>query len=276
MEKNKKQYDKSIQMIIIKIGGGEEINLKGIITDLKDLKEKFIIIHGANAIRDKLAKDLGKPKKILKSVSGYTSVFSDETAIDILMMAYAGIRNKRIVEICQQNGINAIGLSGIDGKMIQGKRNKGIRIKEQGKLKIIRDFSGKPHQINKELIELLLKNNYVPVLCVPIIDENGFAINSENDDIVNILQKEVHADKIVQLIEAPGLLGDSKNPKSIIKEISKQDLESLEEKTEGRMKRKILALRKLFKNNKCVVIIGDGRTEHPIKDALNNKGTIIK
>ena len=120
------------------------------------------------------------------------------------MMAYAGIRNKRIVELCQQNGINAVGLSGIDGKMIQGKRNKGIRIKEKGKLKIVRDFSGKPNQINMELMELLLKNNYVPVLCVPIIDENGFAINSENDDIVNILQKEVHANKIIQLIEATG------------------------------------------------------------------------
>jgi len=263
-------------MIIVKIGGGEKINIKGIIRDLKELKEKFIIVHGANAIRDKLAEDLGKPKKILKSVSGYTSVFSDKTAIDLLMMAYAGLKNKRIVELCQQYGINAIGLSGLDGKMIQGRRNKGIRIKEEEKLKIVRDFSGKPKQINKELLELLLKNNYVPILCIPIIDENGFAINSENDDIVNILQKEVHAEKIIQLIEAPGLLGDSKNPKSIIKEISKQDLESLEEKTEGRMKRKILALRKLFKNNKCVVIISDGRTEHPIKDALNNKGTIIK
>ena len=48
-------------MIIIKIGGGSEINLKGIIADLAGVHEKFIIVHGANALRDKLAEDLGRP-----------------------------------------------------------------------------------------------------------------------------------------------------------------------------------------------------------------------
>ena len=107
-------------MIILKIGGGESINLKGIISDISELKEKVIIVHGANALRDKLGDEMNKPKKILESPSGYSSVFSDETEIDLKMMAYAGLQNKRIVELCQQNGINAVGLSGIDGKAIQG------------------------------------------------------------------------------------------------------------------------------------------------------------
>ena len=64
-----------------------------------EMKEKFIIVHGANAFRDRLAKDLGIEKKIVKSVSGYESVFSDKNAIDIMMMSYAGLRNKRIVEL---------------------------------------------------------------------------------------------------------------------------------------------------------------------------------
>ena len=57
-------------------------------------------------------------------------MFSDEKAVDILIMAYAGLRNKRIVELCQQQGINAVGLSGVDGKVVQGLRNSGIRVKE--------------------------------------------------------------------------------------------------------------------------------------------------
>jgi len=84
-------------MIIIKIGGGEGINLEGIIQDLAQLKESFIIVHGANALRDKLAEDLKQPKKVVTSVSGYSSVYSDESLIDLMMMAYAGVRNKRIV-----------------------------------------------------------------------------------------------------------------------------------------------------------------------------------
>src|SRR5512135_194001 len=103
-------------MIIVKIGGGEGINLQGIVQDLGQLKEKFIVVHGANALRDKLAEDLRQPKKVVTSVSGYASVYSDEAMIDLMMMAYAGARNKRIVELCHQHGINAVGLSGLDGK----------------------------------------------------------------------------------------------------------------------------------------------------------------
>jgi len=263
-------------MLIIKIGGGAGINLKGIITDLAEITEPYIIIHGANAVRDKLAEELNQPKKVITSVSGYSSVFSDETALDIMMMAYAGLKNKRIVELCQQNGINAVGLSGLDGKLIQGERNKGIRVKEGGKLKIVRDFSGKPRSINTSLLKLLLNNGYTPVLSVPIIDENNTAINTENDDIVTVLQEAIQADKIIQLIEAPGFLDKKDDPDSLILKISQFELQQREAQVEGRMKRKMLALRKLFETGAHRVIISDGRVEHPIKDALAGKGTVIE
>jgi acetylglutamate/LysW-gamma-L-alpha-aminoadipate kinase len=62
--------------------------------------------------------------------------------------------------------------------------NKGIRVRENGKTLIKRDLSGKPRSVNTSLLTLLLDNGYCPVLTIPIVDENGFAINSENDDIV--------------------------------------------------------------------------------------------
>ncbi len=263
-------------MIIVKIGGGEAINIQGIIANLGEIDEKFVIVHGANALRDALAEKLNYSKKVLTSVSGYSSVFSDEQALDVMMMAYAGLRNKRIVELCQQKGINAVGLSGLDGKMIQGKRNNGIRIKENGKLRIVRDFSGKPKEINTQLLDLLLTNGYTPVLSVPIIDENNFAINSENDDIINVLQKSIHAEKIITLIEAPGFLDDPSDPGSVVAKISPQELERREGQVEGRMKRKLLALRRLFENGANTLIMADGRVENPIHDALAGKGTIIQ
>jgi acetylglutamate/LysW-gamma-L-alpha-aminoadipate kinase len=193
-------------MIIVKIGGGEEINLEGIIADLAGIDERYVIVHGANALRDKLAEDLGQPKQVLTSVKGYTSVYSDEKLLDVMMMAYAGLRNKRIIELCQQHGINAVGLTGLDGKMIRGKRNKGIRVYQGKKLKIVRDFSGKPQSVNAPLLHLLLDNGYVPVLTVPIIDEHNAAINTENDDVVNVLRKALAADTVINLIEAAGFL----------------------------------------------------------------------
>lgn len=270
-------------MFIIKIGGGKGINLKGVISDLATLKEKFIIVHGANALRDELASKIGFEKKVVTSLSGYDSVLSDETTIDLMMMAYAGLKNKRIVELCQQNGINAVGLSGLDGKVIQGKRNSGIKVREGGKTLLLRDFSGKPKSINKDLLELLLQNGYTPVLSVPLIDENNFAINSENDDIVALLQSEFKSDKIISLIEEPGFLLDKNDPSTLVSNISKAELEAMEQKVDGRMKRKILALRKLFcegipsgESGDTTVILSDGRTEHPVIDALNGKGTTIK
>lgn len=263
-------------MIIVKIGGGENINISGVIADLAKLDEKFIVVHGANALRDELAQKLNYEKKILTSVSGYQSVYSDDEALDSMMMAYSGLRNKRIVEEFQKNGVNAVGITGLDGKTIQGKRNKGIRVRENGKLKMLRDFSGKPKSVNTDLINLLLDNNYTPVLTMPIIDETGYAINSENDDVVAVLQKELKAGKVIQLIEATGFLENSKDDSSVIHKITKAELEAKEQQVEGRMKRKVLALRNLFESSDTTVYISDGRTEHPIEDALNGKGTVIE
>ncbi|HOI31040.1 MAG TPA: [LysW]-aminoadipate kinase [Melioribacteraceae bacterium] len=263
-------------MFIIKIGGGKSINIKGIVNDLATLNEKMIIVHGANALRDELAVKIGYQKKIVTSLSGYDSVLSDEVTIDLMMMAYAGIKNKRIVELCHQSGINAVGLSGLDGKLIQGKRNSGIKVREGGKTLLLRDFSGKPKSVNRELLNLLLDNNYTPVISVPLIDENNFAINSENDDIVALLQYEFKAGKIISLIEEAGFLTDKNDPASLLTSISKSELEEMENKVDGRMKRKILALRKLFEADDTTVILSDGRTEHPIIDALNGRGTTIK
>lgn len=262
-------------MIIVKIGGGKGINISGIVKDLAELKERFIIVHGANALRDKLCEDLGQPKQVLTSVKGYTSVYSDEKLLDVMMMAYAGLRNKRIVESCHHHGINAVGLTGLDGKLVRGRRNKGIRVYQDGKLKIVRDFSGKPEEINKPLLELLLENGYVPVLTVPIIDEQDAAINTENDDVVRVLQQALQADTVINLIEAPGFLEDKDNEASLIRKISPAELEALEQQVEGRMKRKMLAVKKLFEHGATKVIISDGRREHPVADALAGKGSVI-
>ncbi len=263
-------------MYIVKIGGGDGINLAGIVADLADIDEQFVIVHGANALRDSLAEQLGVPRETLTSVSGYTSVYSDAQAIDVILMSYAGLRNKRLVELCQRHGIDAVGLSGIDGRLIEGHRNPGIRVRAGGKTLIRRDLSGKPKRMNADLLRLLLTNGYTPVLCIPILDEHRVAINSENDDIINLLQASLHAKRIFQFIAAPGFLENPDDPTSLVKQLSQTELAQREERVEGRMKRKILALRKLFQADATEVCISDGRTEHPVRDALAGKGTLIR
>jgi len=263
-------------MIIIKIGGGKNINHEAIIKDCKNLPEPYLIVHGANYARNELLQNLGIKLKTVKSVSGYTSVLTGNTEMDVFMMAYAGLRNKRLVELAQKNGINAVGLTGLDGQLITGKRKQALKVIENNKKKIIRDdLSGKPAEINVSFLKLLLENNYIPFICPPILSFNGEALNSENDNIVSLLAKKMSATMIISLFEAPGLLENPEDENSLIKKLQKKDLEAAENNTDGRMKRKMLAIRNILDEGVKKIIFADGRVNTPISCALSEKGTII-
>lgn len=251
------------------------MNVEGIVSDLSEIEEDCILVHGANAYRDEIAEELGVPKQTITSVSGYESVYSDEDAIDVIMMAYAGLRNKRIVECCRREGIDALGLSGLDGGVIQGRRNRGIKAEKEGKTVIVRDKSGKPEGVNEDLLRILLDRGYVPVLTIPIVDENGAAINAENDNVVVELQRTLRARCVVQLIEAPGLMEDIDDPDSKIENRTPSELEEMEDRKEGRIKRKLHSLNKLFENDVEEVVISDGRVDRPVNRALEGEGTNI-
>lgn len=259
--------------VIVKVGGGSTINSEGIARDLAAFNEPSLVILGANAARDQLADKLGVPVQTLRSISGYDSVYSDQDAIDVIMMSYAGIVRSRFVESCQKLGLNAIGLSGLDGHLIEGSRNRGIRVRESGKTLIKRDYSGKPVQLNTHLLKWLLTAGYTPVISIPICDADGVAMNADNDNIITLLHRELQAKRIYQLIEAPGLLADRNDPESLIKALDASELSVREAEAKGRMKRKLLALSQLFDEGKTEVIIADGRVPSPLKTALT--GTII-
>jgi len=262
-------------MILVKLGGGATLNLAGAADDLAALGQPCVVVHGANALRDELAAKLGVERRTLTSVSGISSVYTDDDALDVMLMAYSGLRNKRLVELLQTRGANAVGLSGLDGRIVQGRRNRGIRVRDGEKQRMVHDVSGKPHSAGP-LLGILLEHGYLPVLTMPISDENGHAINAENDDVVAVLAETLKPDCVVHLIEAPGFLADPADPASLIREIPRAEFERREVATEGRMKRKMMAIRRLFDGGAREVRIADGRTEHPLRDALAGAGTVIR
>lgn len=261
--------------IIIKVGGGAGINKEGIIKDLAGRRQQYVIVLGANAVRNDLAMRLNCPVQTIRSESGYESVLSDESALEMIMMTYAGLARNRFVECCQKNGVNAIGLSGLDGGLVRGRRNRAIRARVNGKLVVKRDLSGKPAEINAHLLTHLLRSGYTPVLSIPIADENGRAINADNDNIVAAIHREIGSKRIYQFIEAPGLLADVNDPDSLIKTLNHPELKAQQAVAKGRMKRKLLALSQLFELGPADIVIADGRVETPYLDAEAGKGTII-
>jgi acetylglutamate/LysW-gamma-L-alpha-aminoadipate kinase len=263
-------------MLLIKVGGGDQINLEGIAADVAGLSEPMVLVHGANSLRDRLATQLDVPIRRVTSVSGYVSVVSETATVDVMMMAYAGLRNKRFVELLQRHGVNAVGLSGVDGCTVQGRRNRGIRMRENGKLKLMRDLSGRARSVNTELLDLLLANRFTPVLTMPILDEKGVAVSSENDDVVTLLQAAYRTPTVIQLIEAPGLLADPDDDTTHLRRLSRIELAAWEERASGRLRRKLRAIRNLLDGIPARILIGDGRADHPVLDALDEKGTVIQ
>ena len=263
-------------MILVKVGGGRSVNLRGIAADLGELGERAVVVHGANAARDELARKLGASVRTVTSESGVESVFTDSETLEVLTMAYAGLVNKRFVALCQQSGVNAVGLSGLDGALIRGRRNRGIRVSENGRRRLLHDHSGKPASANIQLLGLLLDSGYTPLVTVPILDEDGQAINTENDEVAALLQRTLGAEVVVQLIEAPGLLSDPASPGSLIPRLSRQDLETRESVATGRFRRKLIALRKMMDSGCRRIVIADGRTERPLRSALALEGTVVE
>ncbi|MFH1536613.1 MAG: [LysW]-aminoadipate kinase [Patescibacteria group bacterium] len=264
-------------MLIIKIGGGQTININYILEDLSSLQEKFIIIHGANYLMDEFCTKLNKPQKTLESISGFTSRYTDPETMDIFIMVYAGLANKRIVEKCHQYNINAVGLSGLDGKLATGQRKKAIKAKINKKIKLIKDdLSGKTETINIELLKLLLNNNYTPVICPPILSEDNQAINTDNDTLTSIICRDMDIKTIINLFEAPGLLKNPNDPNSLILTINKNKINNYMKYGEGRMKKKLLGAEQAIKNNVTKIILSDGRIKNPVSSALNGQGTIIQ
>ena len=265
-------------MLLVKVGGGD-IDLEAIADDLASIDRPFVLLHGANKLRDQLAHDLGTPPQVVESISGYTSVLSDDAAIDVMLASYAGIRNKRLVEALRRRDVNAIGLTGLDGGLVEGVRNRGIRVRQDGRKLLLRDNSGKPAGINGALLRLLLERGYTPVLTVPIAGEDGSALNTENDEVLALLAREVGATDVVSLIEEVGLLLDRDDPESLVREVPVEDLPEWEERVSGRMRRKIKALRSLFDGIDTggpVFRLADGRVERPVTAALAGGGTVVR
>ncbi|MBI2641105.1 [LysW]-aminoadipate kinase [Candidatus Roizmanbacteria bacterium] len=265
-------------MILIKVGGGKTINWDYIAQDLSELlkKEKVIVVHGASGIRDEIAKKLNAPTKTVVSPSGISSVYTDEKALDIFLMVYAGLVNKKIVALLQKYDVNAIGLSGVDGRLWEGKRKTNLYVQEKDKTKLTTDnLTGKVEKINASLILLLVKNEYVPVLCPPAISDENEIINTDNDFAIAIMAKAFGVKKIISLFEAPGMLKNPKDEKSLISKIKKEEIENYLKFAKGRMKKKLLGAKKALDYGVETTYWGDGRIKNPLKNALQGKGTVI-
>ncbi len=266
-------------MIIVKVGGSLGIDYDAVCNDIADLwleGKKLVLVHGGSAETNRIAELLGHPPKFVTSPSGYTSRFTDRETLEIFEMVYCGKQNKGIVERLQRRGVNAVGLSGLDGRIFEGKHKDSVRAVENGKVKVLRgDHTGTIEKVNTALLELLLENNYLPVLTPPGSSFEGVAVNVDGDRAAAAVATALRAEALLLLSNVPGLLRNYPDESSLIRNIPAADVESYLEFAQDRMKKKVLGAAEAVQGGCKRVIFGDARLEKPVTKALEGQGTVV-
>jgi len=263
-------------MITIKIGGSVVDNLHpSTILDIKKIVESegVIIVHGGGKEVTKVCKQLGKEPKFVTSPSGIKSRYTDKETAEIFTMVMAGRINKSIVQMLQKNGINAIGLSGVDAKIIQAERKKKLLIvNDKGRKQAIDGgYTGKIKEINSGLIKSLLDQGLTPVISPIAISEESDFLNVDGDRAAAYVAGKVGTDKVLFITNVDGLLMDDK----LVTKLTLAEAKEIRPKIGPGMEKKILASTEALDMGVKEALIANGQKENPISSAISHDNCTV-
>jgi acetylglutamate/LysW-gamma-L-alpha-aminoadipate kinase len=265
--------------IVIKLGGGEGVNPQPLLQELPDLLDaghRVVLVHGASAAANALADQAGLDRRQIQSPSGHLSRYTYPEMLEIFVAAAAGQVNKTLVADLQARGINAAGVSGMDGRLLVAERKRAIRAVENGRQRVIRDdYSGKLRESNPDLLRLLLDNGYLPVVAPVALGTKGERLNVDGDRAAAFLAAALGADALVILSNVPGLLADFPDENSLIRQVRPEQMERARAAAQGRMKRKVLAAEEALAGGVPRAILADARVTAPVASALAGTGTVF-
>lgn len=266
--------------LVVKIGGARGISFEGLAEDIAAmLREgrRIVVVHGGSSEATDLGSRLGMTPEFITSPSGNVSRRSDRRTIEVLMMACAGKINKTLVEALQARGVNALGITGLDGRLLAGSRKKAVRSVHDGKVVVIRDdFGGKVEEVNAGLLRLLLDAGYVPAIGPLALGREGEALNVDADRVAAAVASAAQAKTLIILSNVPGLLKDPRDPSTLIRRIPRGSIGEYGQYAAGRMKKKVLAAREALSGGVERVVISDACSREPLKGALAGEGTVIE
>ena len=267
-------------IIVVKLGGTEGVDFSAICADAAEFLaqgQKLVFVHGGSAEANALGEALGTPPKFITSPSGYTSRYTNRETLEVFLMAVNGKVNSLLTEQLHGLGINAFGLSGMDGRLMVATRKDAIKSVENGKRKIIRDdYTGKIEHVNVTLLEMLLSTDYLPVIAPVAVSQKGEALNVDADRAAAMVASAVKAETLVLLTAVSGLMEKFPDESTVIRQLPQNQLSAALEAAQGRMKKKVLGADEALKGGVGKVIIADGRIANPISGALAGNGTVIQ
>jgi acetylglutamate/LysW-gamma-L-alpha-aminoadipate kinase len=264
-------------MLVVKLGGGADIDPQAVLMDLAGRTEPWILVHGGNAELNQVTRALGREPRFVTSPSGYTSRVTDLETMRLIQMVYRGRINNEIVRRLQALGVNAVGLSGVDGRIWEATRKEAIRVVEGDRKFLLRDdYTGRIVGVNAALLSMLIEAGYRPVLTLPAVTADGEAVNVDGDRAAAAVAGALGATDLVILSDVPGLLRDVNDRASLIPRVERRELEGGHDAALGRMKKKLLGALEALEAGVGRVVLGDANRATPVADALAGTGTVIQ
>lgn len=267
-------------ILVVKCGGSAGVDLAAVCRDIALLVgngERVIVAHGGSVAANDLGRQLGRPARFLTSPAGVRSRYTDAATLDVLTMAMAGHINPTLVAQLLALGVDAVGLSGVDGALIQAKRKAVVKAVVDGKVRLVRDnLTGKICGVNAALLTTLLEAGYVPVVSPPAVDLRAGPLNVDADRAAAALAVAAQAERLIILTNTPGLLRDPADPSTLIETVPAGGFDDCLQVAQGRMKLKLIASREALAGGVGRVVLADGRRPAPISEALAGNGTILE
>jgi acetylglutamate/LysW-gamma-L-alpha-aminoadipate kinase len=274
---------------VVKVGGARAVDPAGALGDIATLVaddgetggSDIVLAHGGSTAVDETLERLGIEPEYVETPAGVVGRFTDSETMEVFEMVLPGLLNTELVAGLQSEGVDAVGLSGVDGKLLFGPRQSAVRVLDGGKRKIRRgDHSGSLREVNGHLLETLLADGYTPVVSPPMAGAEGddgtvTPVNTDADRAAAAIAGELDA-TLVLLTDVPGILADPDDVTTLLERVeTPEDWEQLETAAEGFMGRKVMAIEEALEAGTPRAIVADANADDPVRSALDGSGTHI-
>ncbi len=263
-------------MLVVKIGGGAGIATATIMQDIAQLVtngQRIVLLHGGSDLTNTLAQQIGQEIRMVTSPSGMVSRYTDAETVRLYAMAVAGQINTELVALLQQHGVNALGLAGVDGRLLVARRKAIVRSQTpEGRIQILRDdYTGQIEQVNADLLNLLLDAGYTPVIAPLALSHEGERLNVDGDRAAAAVANALHVETLALMTNVPGLLTNIDDSTTLVYTIQFDQLSEYMSYAQGRMRKKLLGAQEALNGGVSRVCIGS----ESLLNVLNGSGTTI-
>ncbi len=262
------------KVMVVKYGGNAmtdpilESSFAKDIVMLKTVGIHPVVVHGGGPQVDNLLKELGRSSDRIDGMR-----VTDKATMDVVEMVLGGSVNKSIVNLINKHGGRAIGLTGKDASLIRAKKLPMTKTDEQGnEQQIDLGFVGDVVSINRDVIDLMIASNFIPVIAPLGVDDEGNTYNINADVVAGKVAEFMLAEKLILLTNIKGVLDKAGNVATGLTP-AKVDEMIADGTISGGMIPKISYALEAVKNGVKSAVIVDGRVPHAtLLEVFTDKG----